>query len=549
MNTIILWLESPWQLRALVFALSFFVCFVAPWLHNQSLLTSRIAARKPLEEKSETVSVPKAEVPHQDAEVLAKVPAPQEQTTLQEKAATAAVEENGIAQHEPSPSKAEAQVPAMQAPAEAPVPEEQASVPVPVAHAPTPAIRVEAPASAQVEPHPEDTKATAEIAPPSAMKEPASAPAQDEPPQGKTRTAVRQELVTVPEQAPVEVVPAPAMKEIASGPAQVAPPPVVLKAPAQNEQVPVPADAPVVSEPKAPVRQEQAEVQAPAPSAASKAQSAGGFKIVSQSAGDIPVPAAGPVEKQGFVASTESGGSAEVEVYVLSNKAGRNLLRSNRVVDQSNGRAELSAILDSDVFAKAAARYDTVACVGLGSRSKGLSTQEITRLTQLCGAIARKPFVSMNTKLYGLPLGLPMNLARPEKERARRSLIIIGLRNTKGDLTDASVQKQMVSEIIRGGRIANFPLSDYSEVASGKALRYIEVKGGNNNRPIKLSAVKPSYAIQRDRLASPRHKPCGASGASRTHLTRSKKVSRSHANAETPGRKTHQGCGLFDFPF
>jgi hypothetical protein len=144
-----------------------------------------------------------------------------------------------------------------------------------------------------------------------------------------------------------------------------------------------------------------------------------------------------------------------------------------------------------------------------------------------------------------------MNSARPEKEKAGRSLIIIGLRNTKGDLTDAAVQKQMVSEIIRGDKIANFPLSNYSEVASGKELRYIEVKGGNNNRPIRSSAVKPAYALQREiqKLLSARHKSCGAGAASRTHLAGSKKISRSHANAETTERKSHPGCGLFDFPF
>ena len=343
------------------------------------------------------------------------------------------------------------------------------------------------------------------------------------------------EQVSAAAQAPVVAVPVPAMEERASAPT-----------PATVEE------APVLSEPKAPARQEQAAVQAPAaPSAASKAQPAGGFKIISQSASVISFPAASPVEKQEFAAFSENGGSAEVEVYVLSNKAGRSLPQSNRVVDQSNGRAELSAVLDSDAFAKAAARYDTVACVGLVSRSRELSAQEITRLTQLCGIIARKPYVSTNTKLYGLPLGQQMESARPEKERAEKSLIIIGLRNTKGDLTDAAVQKKMISEIIRGGNIANFPLNNYSEVASGNELRYIEVKGRNNNRPIKSSAVKPAYALQREiqRLLSARHKRCGAGAASRPHLVQSEKVSPSHANAETSGRKAHSECSLFDFPF
>ncbi len=290
---------------------------------------------------------------------------------------------------------------------------------------------------------------------------------------------------------------------------------------------------------------------------------AGGFNIISQSTSVVPVPAGSPVEKQELTASTENGGSAEVEVYVLSSKAGLGLRRSNRVVDQSNGRAELSAILDTDAFAKAVARYDTVACVGLGSRSTALSTREIARFVdsravQLCGIIARKPYVSMNTKLYGLPLGQQLDSAPPEKERAQRALIIIGIRNAKGDLADAAVQKKMVSEIITGGKIANVPLGSYSEVASGKELRYIEVKGGNaslKNRPVKSSVVKPGYALQENARGLQKrqpfpahHKRCGAHATPRALPMWSKKISRSQANAIS-GSKTHRGCGIFDFPF
>ncbi len=135
MNAIIWWLESPWQLRALVFILSFFVCFVGPWLHSQSVLTSRIAARKPLDEKSETVSAPKAEGALQQAEAQAKVPASQEQIPAQEKAplqaaTAAAAEQKSLAQHEPVHPQTEGPVHVAQLPEEVPVREEQASAPV-----------------------------------------------------------------------------------------------------------------------------------------------------------------------------------------------------------------------------------------------------------------------------------------------------------------------------------------------------------------------------------------------------------------------------------
>jgi len=174
------------------------------------------------------------------------------------------------------------------------------------------------------------------------------------------------------------------------------------------------------------------------------------------------------------------------------------------------------------------------------------------RAVHLCGIIARKPYVSMNTKLYGLPLGQQLASAPSEKEKV---LIIIGIKNAKGDLADAAVQKKMVSEIIRGGKIANFPLSNYSEIASGKELRYIEVRGGKGsykNRPIKSSTVKPGYASQHEghrQSFSAHHKRCGASAGSRTLPMAHKKVSRSKAHAEASVSRMHRGCGIFDFPF
>jgi hypothetical protein len=494
MNTIIWWLESPWQLRALVFALSFFACFVGPWLHSQSLLTNRLAARKPLEEKSETASALRAEAPVQQAEEKAKVPASQEQVSVQEKVPAPASAEEKKAEEHAHP---------------------QAESPVHAA--------------------------------PSPVREQAVAKATPAPVEAKAE--VQKEQVPAPAQASVEAASAPVMQETAPTPAPVMPVPVEAKAPVQQEQAPAPAKAPIEQVP-VPANQDEATVHEPASLAISKAQPNGGFTIVSQSTSVIPVLAGSAVEKQDLAASTDKGGSADVEVYVLSNKG---LRRPNRVADVSNG--ELSAILDSDDFAKAAARFDTVACVGLGSRSMALSAQEIKRLidnraVQLCGVIAKKPYISANTKLYGLPLGQELDSAPSEKER---SLIIVGIKNAKGDLADTSIQKKMVSEIIRGGKIANFQAGKYSEVASGNELRYIEVKNGGviKNRPIKSFVVKPGYGPLHDahrHSFAAHHKRCGDTAGSRT-LSVSRKLSRSQASADASRSKMHHGCGIFDFPF
>ena len=240
--------------------------------------------------------------------------------------------------------------------------------------------------------------------------------------------------------------------------------------------------------------------------------------------------------------------------------------RPGRVGDQPGSRNDVSALLDSDGLAKAIARYDTIVCVGLGSRRATLSSKEIARLidnraVQLCGVIARKPYVSENAKLYGLPLGQQLDTPPSEKDRADTSLILIGIRNAKDDLADAAVQKKMIAELVRGGKIADFPLGNFSEVASGKELRYIEVKGGNvphKSKPIKSSTIKPYFGPQQKviGLRSEPNRPqsavvrkrCRARIAARVAPSARRKVS-IKAAAKTPASPAPRGCGIFDFPF
>ncbi len=423
MSAIIWWLESPWQLRAIVFILSFFACFVGPWLHSQSLLTSRLAARKSVAENAKSASAPKAEAPVQHWE-----------TAVQEKSAD-------------QPSQAPVKP-------EAPIPEKQA------------VLEPEAP--------------------------------------------VKGWQPMVKEEAPAEA----------------------------------------AGKPEAPAQQ-------PALSAARHVS--GGFDIVSKSAAVLPIPGGGPVEKQEFAVSTESGGAADVDAYVFSNRASWAVRRSDRFVDPSNRRTDLSAFLDSDAFAKAAGAYDAVICVGLGSRSTTLSPQEVTglidrRAVHLCGVLSRKPYVSRNTKLYGLPLGQNSDAAAnlPETEKKQRSLIIIGIRSAKGDLADAAVQKKLISELVRSDSIANLPLSSYSEAAPGKELRYIEIKGGNipyKNRPVSQASAKALKGSLKDtpvqlnggsRPSASRDLPHGARKAQRPHVSPRHGAGRAH----TKRKKAGDGCAL-----
>ena len=537
MNAIIWWLESPWQLRALVFILSFFVCFVGPWLHSQSLLTSRIAARKSLEETSEAASAPKAESLLQQTDTQAKVHAPEEHVSVHEKTSVQAA---------PAPAEV----------TKTPAQEKQASTPQGLVEAPAP-VEPKAPAeqaTSQEKPPVQAAPAPAEVIKAPVREEQASAPQGLVEAPAPVEPKAPAEHATAQEKAPVqEVAISEAATKTGGEPDQVMPP---TQEPHQA------ASAPAKEEPAAPGKQEQAAVQASAQPALQ--QIAGGFSFVKESADVIPTPAGSVLEKQDFVVSTAKGGSAEVEVHALPIKAGLGLRRPGRVADQTSSRTDLSALLDSNALGEAVARYDTVICVGLGSRRAPLSSREITRLidnraVQLCGIIARKPYVSENAKFYGLPLGRQLDAAPTERDRAERTMFLIGIRNAKGDLTDAAVQKKMIAEFVREGKIADFPLGNVSEIAAGKELRYIEVKGGTvpyKGKPVKSSAIKPGYSTQREGLQLNRariplvRKRCSAGIAARVAPSARRKISIStKATAETSTRPTHRGCGIFDFPF
>jgi hypothetical protein len=393
MNSIIWWLESPWQIRAFVFFLSFVACFVAPWLYSSGTL-GMTASRKSLLTENDAKPA-----------LTVEAPLPQAQSPALEKAASQ-------------------QAPAL-AQAKAPLQETQAPV--------------LAPASDQAEAPPQQAQA---------------------------------------------LVPAPA--------------PDQAEAPPQQAQAPIPAAAP--SQPE-----RLAAVDAPALSAPAAAQFAGGFHISNTAKSALSIPSGSPVEKQEISVTSESGGTAKVDVYLLSNRANWSFGRSDRFVDASNRHIELSSVLNNDAFAKKFRVYDAVICLGLGSRSRVLSIKETNRLVDkravhLCGLLAGKPFVRHNAKIFGLPLGqnLEAKAGSPEEERKQRSIVIIGIKSATGDLAGTAKQKKMISEIIRGDKLSNFPLSSYSEVTSGKELRYIEakpVKLRHKRRPIKPKhwAPRPEF--------------------------------------------------------
>jgi hypothetical protein len=214
-------------------------------------------------------------------------------------------------------------------------------------------------------------------------------------------------------------------------------------------------------------------------------QFTGGFNIVNIITNNISIPDGGPVQKQELKIASESGGTAHVEVYLLFNRASWGFGRFDSFVDSANHRIDLSTFLDSDAFAKQVPLYDAIVCLGLGSGSSTSTQDQGTRLvddraTHLCGIISRKSYIGKNTKIFGLPLGkhLDPTTKMSKQEIEQRSIIILGIKSTTGDLTELTMQQKMISEIIHRDEIRDFPLSRYSEVSSAGDLRYLEVRRG-----------------------------------------------------------------------
>jgi hypothetical protein len=242
--------------------------------------------------------------------------------------------------------------------------------------------------------------------------------------------------------------------------------PTKTVAPVQNVNIPAQVDS----------------AQAPAPIVQ---QFTGGFNVVNIITNNITIPDGGPVEKQELKIASKSGGTAQVEVYLLFKRASWGFGRFDSFVDTANRRIDLSTFLDSDAFAKQVPLYDAIVCLGLGSGSSTSTQDQGTRLvddraTHLCGIISRKSYIGKNTRIFGLPLGkhLDPTTKMSKQEVIQRSIIILGIKSTTGDLAELTMQQKMVSEIIHRDQIKDFSLGRYSEVSSPGDLRYIEVRRG-----------------------------------------------------------------------
>lgn len=194
-----------------------------------------------------------------------------------------------------------------------------------------------------------------------------------------------------------------------------------------------------------------------------------------------------PVIFEKLQAKTESGASADIEAYLLFDRASWVYGSKTEFVGPTNSPIDLASFLDSDAFSTKASDYDALICLGLESghsKSDYESAHNITdiRATYLCGIISRKKYISLDkTKIFGLPLGRHKDTSAKKstkEERKQRSVVIIGVKTPNGDLMDISKQQNVITNILKSESIENFRANEYSEVVQGASLRYIRIERG-----------------------------------------------------------------------
>jgi hypothetical protein len=295
------------------------------------------------------------------------------------------------------------------------------------------------------------------------------------------------EKATEPETSVRKDEPAPAVAQAPQAASEPEPP-------AKAEAPKLEAEAPVILEepqqPEAPSQlveapAQQVEAPAPVPPEAAPTQApVAPFRFTEKSVHALSFPALGPVERREISVTTKTGGTAELEVHILP-RGGR--------ASALGARRGQSAYLDSDAFTKNAPLYDAVVCVALGSRGEPISTPELLRRAnngefRLCGLLARKPYISKNAKLYGLPLA-----QSDAAGRAVQPVVLIGVKSPKGDLADFAVQRKMIAELIQENKIAAVSPGDSLAPPAAMQPRYVEVKGGRSVQKVK--PVKETHRI------------------------------------------------------
>jgi hypothetical protein len=153
---------------------------------------------------------------------------------------------------------------------------------------------------------------------------------------------------------------------------------------------------------------------------------------------------------------------------------------SSNLITHKEKEVTLDDFLESERFASELERFQAIVCLGLasgqGSATKNLRLSD-ERAVHLCGRVSRKvEAIKRDVAVYGLPLGYNRNAS--VKERAQRSVVLLGVQSASGTLKNEAEQRRVISCALKENIVDDFKFSDYSEVATGKLLRYIKINRG-----------------------------------------------------------------------
>jgi hypothetical protein len=204
----------------------------------------------------------------------------------------------------------------------------------------------------------------------------------------------------------------------------------------------------------------------------------GGTNII-QVAGDLSV-----TEKDYKLTNPATGDEIKLKIYLLFNSAAWSTRSSSKLITYKNREITLDEFLGGEKFASDLNTFQAIVCLGLAS-SQG-SPQDNVRLSDqranhLCGEVSRRvEALKRNVAVYGLPLGYNKNASVKDtaKERAQRSVVILGVQSATGQFKSEEEQRRVISCAIKEDLVDDFKLSDYSEVAPGKVLKYIKLQRG-----------------------------------------------------------------------
>ncbi len=193
------------------------------------------------------------------------------------------------------------------------------------------------------------------------------------------------------------------------------------------------------------------------------------------------------VKERSVQIQTDEGGKAQIKIYMLYDSAAWSYGSSSKLITHTNRSANLADFLDSPEFSRDVQSFDTLVCLGLASGvAKGNLADTIAlsdaRAVTLCGLVSRKIEAMLKkTKVFGLPLGYHKNSkVKPNSlnERRQRSVVILGVQSLSGTLETETEQQRVISLILENDIVDEFRFSDYSEVSSGKSLRYLCIERG-----------------------------------------------------------------------